>query len=175
MELLSVEIDLLMRIEFADCCLTEKGDRVCRNLMKRIYNGDSSAMVDLGKLYFCGVEECGIEKNDDKSAFWNLMAANKGNVDGIFRYGRNFLNLKSNEGKYADIQAKAMEYMQYAADKGHLEAMRTMGIVYTYGFGGYPICIEKAYDYLYAAIRGGSEEAYENLEELKRKEASMKE
>ena len=175
MELLSVEIDLFMRIEFANCNLTEDAKKVCRNLLKRIYNGDSSAMVDLATLYFCGVEECGIEKNYDKSAFWNLMAAKKGNIDGIYEYGRNFLNIESNDGKYADIQAKAMEYMQYAADKGHLEAMRTMGIVYTYGFGGYPICIEKAYEYLYAAIRGGNEEAYENLEELKRKEASMKE
>ena len=53
--------------------------------------------------------------------------------------------------------------------------MRTMGIVYTYGFGGYPVCVEKAHHYLYDAIRGGNDEAYENLEELKRKEASMKE
>lgn len=166
MELLQVELDLLMNIEFGNL-LTEEGNKCLRKIMQKIYDGDSQSMVDLASLYQFGVEEWGLPEDYDKCAYWNLMGARQGNINGIYRYGRNFLNIKSDDGRFADIQKKAMEYMHYAADKGQVDAQRTMGIVYTYGFGGYPVCYEKAYEYLNKAIENGDEEAKENLEKLK--------
>ena len=91
--------------------------------------GDAQAMTLMGVCYAMGRD---VAQDDSRAAEWFRRAADKGNPEGALALG-NWL-LQGRGGLVAD-QAEAFKHIQFASDKGVLEAHTMLGIMHNEGSG----------------------------------------
>lgn len=149
--LLPIEIDLLTYNEFGDEHSHEVWNKL-RATMAFIENGDAKAMRDLAVLYEFGSPELEIPKDYKKSAYWYYRAAQYGDSTAMYRYGKNYLIVNSEEGKLVNVEEKGCKYVLQAANMGISRAQHTIGIAYSNGWG-----VEKSYSKAYYYLNNAKE------------------
>ncbi len=126
---------------------TEKGDSISEYMLGWVYytkeseedlqkafdhfrNSANAGLPDaeamLGTIYEEG--KCGIDKNLKTAQEWYRRAADQGNAEGSYRLG--LLLLKRNEEAIVYNLNQAINYLRYAAERGHEKAQFEMGRYY---------------------------------------------
>jgi TPR repeat protein len=152
-------IIFLLGLPLIGCKTKESGD-VTRMSIKQLEesaaNGDGRAMLTLGYSYKFGHNA---PQDFAKAAQYFQLAAANGDPDGEFEIG---ICYGLGQGVKKD-RVKALEWCCKAGDKNCVEAQRTVGISYLWGYPEIPTDPGKAFMWLKRAADGGDPPAIGTL------------
>jgi uncharacterized protein len=123
--------------------------------------GEASAQVKLGNMYFLGL---GVAEDDEEAAKWLLKAAEQKDLEAQMNLGTLYLMGAGVRQDYTE----AARLFRIAAESGVGSAQFLLGMLYVYG-KGVPEDLEQAYMWFELASENGSKAAREMRETLKGK------
>jgi TPR repeat protein len=123
-------------------------DKAFEYFSKAAEGGDPDAMYNLGRIYKYSI---GRPEIPELALKYFKQAAESGDIDANIEMGISY------EHEYGGLEfdrKEAVEYMNYAAEKGHPYAQYKLGVYYYYGIVGNDR--EKGLEYLHKAYNNGS-------------------
>lgn len=107
-------------------------------LEKSALLGSTRAAYELALLYDIGDQ---IPENRDKAIIYMIQAAEAGNPDALYAMG-----VWAERGYMDDVPfGKIVKVYEMAAEKGHVNAMKSLIAIYKNGYGEFPYNIERAH------------------------------
>ncbi|XOV78056.1 MAG: tetratricopeptide repeat protein [Aestuariibacter sp.] len=146
--------------------LKDSGQEAFDFLIEAANNGNADAQYNLGYLLSEGKLA---EKNDKESQFWLEKASRNGSVEADFALGiiltkHSLIELeKGNQDEAQRLEMLGDEYMEKAAKKEHIDAMRIHGMTLLSNFSEDVKNLEKGQTYLEKAALSGDIEAMYHL------------